>query len=470
MIHLYPNHTKETKKFEDIPVRWLIFLLKRLGICGLFEKYVQDGRQRQGTYSITSLLMVALEILLFRSPSKNEFYQNKKFEREACYRNLGKIAQIEEDTFPHSKTIDDAFLSLDPSDLEPILFDVFKALHSAKLFSNHPSLKKHQTYRLGIDAFWSHHYTALSQHPCEACPFCLKRERKMKEGETKVWYVHIEVVASLIFENGFQMPLCVHRIRKKRGWEELSEESLKQECELTAFPLVLAKIRAYLPKLKITAVLDGLYANQTSIDALKRFCFDWDIVLKRLKSVQEEIDPIDLNVRSIASKRFNLTQTACFTNGIPYGSHLLNAVDFYEHAQKKSSKRFAKINSKNVHYQWIVHKTVDKTSLFGLIEEARSRWQEEDLINTIKNRGFHIKHDYNRHPSCQTIWKILTFLAFCITAIFLLSDLGIKARKGVTIIFLMKQMLQDLFYLPYEEIFLCTYPKQLRFSLCACAS
>lgn len=465
MTGSYLNNTKETKNFEDIPVRCLTFLLKKLHIYELFEKYPQDSRERQGIYSIASLLMIALEMLLFRSPSKNDFYQNKKLGREAYYKNIGKIAHIKGDKFPHSKTIDDAFLSLDPSDLEPILFDVFKALRSSKLFLHHQSLKKHQAYRLSIDAFHSHSYSALSQHPCEACPFCLKRERETKEGQFKVWYVHIEVVATLIFENGFQMPLYVHRIRKRREWERLGEDAFKQECEQTALPLVLAKIRAYLPKLKITALLDGLHANQTSIDALKSFHFDWDIVLKRLKSVQEEIIPIDSSVRSVSFRRFNLTQVSCFTNEIPYSVHYLNAIDFHEHAEKKPSKRFAKVKSKDVHYQWIVSKIIDKTNLFGLVEEARSRWQGEDLINTLKNRGLNIKHDYSRHPSCQTTWKTLTFLAFCLTAIFLLSDLGIKARKGASISFLMRQMLQDLFYLPYENIFLCAYPKQLRFSL-----
>jgi hypothetical protein len=465
MNNLYLNNTKNTKNFEDIPVRGMTFLLKKIRIYDLFEKYTRDGRSKQGSYSIASLLMVALVMLLFRSPSKNDFYQNKKLGRGAYYKNLGEIACLKGDRFPHSKTIDDAFLSLDPSDLEPILFDIFKILRSAKLFSHHQSLKKSQAFRLSIDAVYTHCYHDLSQHPCEACPFCLKRERRVKEGQVKVWYVHVEMVASLIFENGFQMPLYVHRIRKRKDWEGLNEENFKQQCEQTAFPLILAKIRAYLPKLKITVLLDGLHANQTSINILNHFHFGWDIVLKRFKSVQEEIDPIDLQVRSIASKRFNLTQIACFTNNIPCGNHLIHAIEFLEHAQKKPSKRFAKVNSKEVHYQWIVSHIVDKTHLFGLIEEARSRWQGEDLMNTLKNRGFHIKHDYSRHPSCQTIWKFLTFLAFCLTSIFLLCDLGVKARKGATISFLMRQMLQDLFYLPYETLFLCSYPKQLRFSL-----
>ena len=66
----------------------------------------------------------------------------------------------------------------------------------------------------------------------------------------------------------------------------------------------------------------------------------------------------------------------------------------------------------------------------------------------------------------QGIWPCLTLIAFALSSVLLLSDLGILSRKNGTIIALMQQrMLQDLFYLPYEKIFLCSYPKQLRFSL-----
>lgn len=459
------QYNTNLENFVDIPARGLAFLLKKLHIYDLFKKHVKDGRTKKGTYLAASLLMVALEMLLFRSPSKNAFYQNKKLGRASHYKNLGALAQIEGDLFPHSKTIDDVFLSLNPSDLEPILFFIFQKLCSSKLFSNHSCLKKNGNFCLSIDATGTHVYYPHSQHPCQACPFCLKRERKTRDGQTKVWYVHMEVIASLIFENGFQIPLCLHRIRKRKEWEELCENELKQECEQTSLPIILEKIRAYLPKLKITVLLDGLHANQVSLDTLKKFHFDWDIVLKRLKSVQGEIDFINPQVRLITTKRFILTQTAFFTNDISYMNHTLNAIEFEEHAEKKRAKRFAKINSKDVHYQWIVSKKINEANIFSLIKESRSRWWVEDFFNTAKTRGFHFEHDYSRHPNCQSIWHLLTLIAFCLTAIFLLSDLGIKSRKTATIRALMEQMLQDLFYLSYEMIFLCPYPQNLKFSL-----
>lgn len=143
MNHQQLHHNTEYRNFVEIPVRSLIFLLKKLKISSLFKKYVKDGRAKKGVYSIESLLTVALEILLFRSPSKNNFYQKKQLGRPYFYKNLGILAGIEEgNKFPHSKTIDDAFWLLSSKDLEPILFNIFKKLCSFKLFSNHPSLKK----------------------------------------------------------------------------------------------------------------------------------------------------------------------------------------------------------------------------------------------------------------------------------------------------------------------------------------
>ncbi len=71
MKDLYPQYNTSLENFVNIPARCLSFLLKKLH--DLFEIHAKDGRTKAGTYSIASLLMVALQMLLFRSPSKNNF-------------------------------------------------------------------------------------------------------------------------------------------------------------------------------------------------------------------------------------------------------------------------------------------------------------------------------------------------------------------------------------------------------------
>lgn len=465
---LYSQYNTKVENFVDTPVRSIIFLIKKLKLLSLFETHVKDGRLKKGNYSVKSLMMSAMSMVLFRSESKNNFYQVRKLGRSEAYKNLGILAEIEGNTFPDIKTIDNFFLGINYRDLEPIPFRISKYLLSSKFFSNHLSLKN-KYYQLSIDAYHIHTYYDSSQHPCETCPYCLKRERKTKEGETKRWYVHIVVIASLILENGSQIPLYCHRLEKRKNWEGLSEEDFKEQCELTALPIVLQKIREYLPKLKFNVLIDGLYANQTVFDILKKFHCDYTIVLKRLISVQEDFKGLIKKTRKkvceVTSKRFHLTQSVLYANQIPYKNYKLNVLEFEEQAKKKPTKRFAKVQSKIVHYQWLTSQIIKKANAFQTAKRARLRWNGEDLANTLKNRGFRMEHDYSRHPNSQGIWLFLILIAFILTSIFLLSDLGIACRQKASIKGLMKQMLQDLFYYSYEKIFLSTYPKQLRFSV-----
>ena len=157
------NSNIKSKNFLDISVRSLIFLIEKLKLFDLFEVYAKDCRAKQATYPLASLLMVGLEILLFRYQSKNDFYQNRILGRS--YKNLGHLAHIKEDIFPHSKTLDDAFWLLNPSDLEPILFAIFKSIRSSNLFTNHRSLKKNGSYQLVIDAM-----TTRTYYPAKSAP------------------------------------------------------------------------------------------------------------------------------------------------------------------------------------------------------------------------------------------------------------------------------------------------------------
>jgi hypothetical protein len=106
---LYSQYNTKIENFVDTPVRSLIFLVKKIKLLSLFETHVKDGRLKKGDYSVKSLMMSAMSIVLFRSDSKNNFYQVRKLGRSKAYKNLGILAEIEGNTFPDVKTIDDFF-------------------------------------------------------------------------------------------------------------------------------------------------------------------------------------------------------------------------------------------------------------------------------------------------------------------------------------------------------------------------
>jgi hypothetical protein len=100
--------------------------------------------------------MVGLYHFLFCSQSKNYFYQSDYQGRS--YKSLSRLAEINQDHFPVIKTFDDLFIMLNPNDLEPFLFNLFKDLCCTKVF--------HDTkgFFLTIDAYCSHCYQEISGH------------------------------------------------------------------------------------------------------------------------------------------------------------------------------------------------------------------------------------------------------------------------------------------------------------------
>jgi hypothetical protein len=313
------------------------------------------------------------------------------------------------------------------------------------------------------EVYCSHCYQTTSGHSC--CPYCLKRQR----GD-KTWYLHVNVVASLVFPNSFQLPLYVHRLKSQSTSASLSNEKFKQECELSALPAILQKIRHYLPKTKLTGLFDAIYGNAPVIDLLNFYNIGYAIVLKKLSISKKLASPSKIQKkveRTFEKGRFYICQSFKFCKAV-HRSHLLNVVDLQETAQKKPSKRFANIHVKKTHWQWIVHQTLNEDNVQPICSDARLRWKEEDLFNTLKNRGFQARHDFSRHFQAQGIWLSLMMLAFSISSILLYSNLGLLARKkSCSIHFFMQQMLQDLLYIDPSLIFECAYPQQLRFSIWA---
>jgi hypothetical protein len=447
-MNTLPLNDNTTQEFTEVSVRPLILLLKKLKVFGLFEKHVEDARLRKGVFLAPSLMMAALEMQIFRTRSKNHFFDQLK--RHVSSKNLSHLICAQ--SFPNVKTIDDFLMMLNPSRLEPILFEIFKKLQKIKLFTHHPSLKLGKEFLLAIDAFCHHSYKIGSQH--KKCPFCLKRQR----GD-KIWYLHMNVVASLVFPNGFQLPLFIHRIQSTNKLKYLSEKGFKQECELSCLPLILRKIRSYLPKLKISILLDSLYATYPVLKLLQELHFGYAIVDKRQKNIREECVRLKkINSGFVKRQLKNSNQTIHYFNHIPYRKNLsLHVIDLDE--EKKTGL------AKKVHWQWIVHSPLNQENVSFIADRARCRWKEEDFFNTVKNRGFHIKHDWSRNHQAQSIWLYLTLIAFGLTSILSIMQTAQLARKGASLRAFMEGMLQDLLYLPFDLIFACLYPKNLRFSI-----
>ena len=447
--------------FVEFPVRSLIFLLKKIKLSALFKQHVKDPRSRVDKYDLVSLLMMGLFTHLFRSPSKNEFFQHLQ---RSNHKSLAKLAGMQEDKLPCARAIDDVFAKLNPEDLKLILPEIFRFLYQQKVFKLHPEFTSQGQFCVMIDGEVNHVYHDESQHPCRYCEYCLKRTR----GD-KVWYVHLNLVASFVTPEGLQIPLLFHRVRARSALHHTNDETWKQECERTAIPYILKDLRELFPRMPFCILLDALYATDPCLTLLKQLNMGYSIVQKKtvLTTVGADCEGLKALIEPVnhitVAEHFDVDQKIYFFNDVVYKGHDLSIIHLNEIQHKRPSKRFAKVKSKTSYWEWIVHQKLNKYNVVEVAKESRLRWKGEDLFNTLEERGFAIRHDFNRLPKAQSIRIYLILIAFALTSILKSSYLGqyIFAKKSIR--FTMSQMLDDLIYLNYSDLFDCNYPIQLRF-------
>ena len=181
--------------------------------------------------------------------------------------------------------------------------------------------------------------------------------------------------------------------------------------------------------------------------------------LKKLQGITQEV------IIKKEDKRFNIQQNISFFNDVEYRKHRLSLIKLNEHAEKKPSKRFAKVQSKQIHWEWIVDRYLTKENVAETATGSRIRWKQEDFFNTVQCRGFAIRHDFNRAFNSQTIRMYLIFIAYAISSLLTYSTMGQSLlSRGYTITFLMEQMLHDLIYLTDLVLSESHHLIQLRFA------
>ena len=382
--------------------------------------------------------------------SKNAFHQESRISKEA-EAPIAQFAGIDSRDLPVTRTIDDVLKNLDHEEMNEVLMRVFEVLKKDKLFADHPELIPRGMYHLAIDAETIHKYTPESAHDCKNCPFCLKRQRS-----EEIWYLHMHVVVSIVCPCGIRIPIYVYPIHAKslKCDGTVSQEKFKQECELAAFPVILNRIRRRFPRLKFCVLVDSLYANAPAMKILKENQMEFMIVRKdgSMKTVGQDCDGLEkikanattgqIEENSIEGKR-KIKRFFRFFNEIDYQDMKLNVLRFDEWIFDKTG-----IQLSHVHWEWLVSWKITKKNAPSTAHQGRMRWLEEDLFNTLKHRGFSIKHDYSRNSSAQIIWSILIMLAFLITELFVLTrQIGpIKRNRSL------KDFMKSIFY---EILHLC---------------
>ena len=425
--------SKESVKLE------LITMLKQFSerkhLSQHIEETIPDRRNQELiTYSKQSIVMSALAIFLFRMSSGNKFDKNSHDEdEEYSTTNIAKFIDAPEDRVPVIKTIEKFLKNLDEDSVNRLLISFFKELQQSKFFKQHPNIVSGDSFLLAADCVHTHTYTHphhMDGHGNNDCPCCLKRVYNRGTENEKVRWIHSTLVFCFVFMGGLKIPIYRYPIHAKqiRNFEDASEDAHKQECELVALKTALPAIRKEFPKTKIVLLLDGLYASRPVIQLMYEQRCGYIIVRKEacLTSLAKECDEhaASLNHKKNCTKRCQrerdgwlIEERYAWFNSMYLGDGITtNVLRFCETRTKERG------DTKSYKCEWLFSWRLSAHSCESASRQARTRWEVEDLFNTLKNRAFELKHDYSRDPRSCFNWQGLALVAFGIFELFRFSE------------------------------------------------
>lgn len=428
------------------------------------EETIPDHRNPESiTYSKESIMLSALAIFLFRMGSGHQF-DSKSHDPDEKYSkaNIAKFINDSESRVPVIKTIEDFLSRLEENSINRLMIAFFQDLLHSKFFIDHPEINLGECFSLAVDGVHTHTYSHphhLDHQGNNDCQYCLKRVYNKGTKKEYVRWIHQTLVFSFVFIKGLKIPIYSYPIHahQVKHLEDASEETHKQECELVALKMALPRIREAFPRMKMVLLLDGLYANRPVIQLAEQYECGYIIVRKEkcLRSLARECDEQSetSNHKNCTKKLqseyrgWEIKQRYEWFNARYLGEGVsTNVLRFWETRTK--GKKIEKYQC-----EWLFSWRLSARNCEQATLQARSRWEIEDLFNTAKQRGYHLKHDYSRDPCSYTHWQAFALLAFGLFELFRFSQ-AVEKRGDYPQITLVSKLLCQLLERPTQEIFL----------------
>ena len=431
--------------------------IQDIGLPQIFEALPDPRQQSRCIYSMSSLSMWAFYTCAFRQGSKNAMQTSiESIATSDNKKGFLHLLYIEEGqkTVPHSSVVDDALSRIDCMKFSDALLDIFDRLIERKFFYyNQEALLPYNTFQIGADGFWTHHYTephSSDEQGTNICPYCLPRVHNRGKPNQFTTWVHVMVTFVLICGGGLTFPLHVYPLKAGQVKEDQSDADLKEECELAAAHIVLPMIRKWYPKLSLTFLGDSLYANQQFVRLCEELKIDYIIVLKEgsqknLHKRCNRLAQIEFYQQNYTAKetrkrgKETIIKKAAWFNTAEMGECFTNVLRFEESVIKEDGALETIYKG-----AWICSKKIFHNNCFKRAKQGRSRWDHEDVHNTLKNRGYDIKHDIARvNPNLLMVWKMMMFIAFFITELFMCTVIAQGLQKTRSCMKFARDMLQQ---------------------------
>lgn len=365
---------------------------------GLLTKLAQipDPRNpKKAKHRMTVMMLYGILMFVFQMTSRRE--TNQEMTTPQLLENLQAVLP-ELTAMPHQDTLCRLLEKMDVGQIETLYIDLLRRLFRKKTFKN---LLYKKRYLVAIDG--TQKYT-MNERRDERY---LRRKIQGKDDEYQYYAYVLEAV--LVFSNGMVLPLMSVFLENSAELERIENfDTWKQDCELKAFYRLEKLLKREFPKLPLTLLPDGLYANGPAMEICRKNNWKYMLVLKNkaLPSVWQEVNGL-LLLDDKGEHRYEQTwqgrsQTFRWVNDIEY--------DYDSGKRKKTiavhvvkcEESWTEIDEnghtvvKTAHHAWISSDPINRKNVHEHCNlAARKRWLHENNILKEKHQGYQYEHIFS---------------------------------------------------------------------------
>lgn len=381
---------------------------------------IKDPR-RPGSvkHKITVLFLYGILMFVQQVGSRRE--ANRSMDRIQFENMNAMFPELE--TLPHADTLARLLEKIEVEEIQNCLIELVKDLIRRKKFRKYLVRKN---YLIAIDG---------TQKLCRDYHWekeCLSRHVGTEKKEQAYVYV---LESLLVLDNGVALPLLSEFLKNDNDWDGDS----KQDCERKAFIRLAKRLKDAFPKLRVTLLMDGLYACGPVFKTCRSYGWGYMITLKEgsLPDVwHEAIGLMRLSPENSSKVMWgDRTQLYAWANDIEYEfadkdkkrhkhKETLHVAYCHESWQENHSRSTGTIEKKETRYCWISSDRLIKGNIFERCTQmGRLRWKIETNILTEKHQGYDYEHCYSYTWNAMEGYHYLMKIARLVNVIATSSEL-----------------------------------------------
>lgn len=399
-----PNRKSDLKTVEKEDVGVQLTIEERLKVFGqllpgLLTKLsqIQDPRRpKKIKHQLRVLMFYGIMIYVFQVASRRQ--ANREMTTPRLLENLQALLPELVD-MPHQDTLCRLLEKIDVSQIETVYIAMLKSLIRKKKFQ---SLLHRKRYLVAVDG--------TQKYVMDKCydQRYLRRRVSGKDGQDQYYAYVLEAV--LLFSNGMVLPLTSEFLENSPELEAIeSDEEWKQDCELKAFYRLAKRLKNMFPKLSLTLLLDGLYANGPVMAVARKNKWKFMIVLKdgSLPSLWQEAKGL-MRLDHEGEYRHEQTfqgrrQVFSWVNEIEYqyggpgrgNKTILVHLVLCEESFEKIDQSGAKV-IETARHAWLSSDPLNRKNVHESCNlVARKRWLHENNILKEKHQRYHYEHIFS---------------------------------------------------------------------------